>query len=120
MEKLGGKNIQGAEEKASGKVGNKQITSSKRAPKVLTLLGEGTKALDANTSWNYVDAMLYSAAPSAGRQLTSNASQEHQELITTGAVQGQPPNTPGRKRSKPKKDVIFQSFAAVQALLSDS
>ena len=50
VEKLGGKNVQGAEEKASGKVGNKQITSSKRAPKVLTLLGESTKALDANTS----------------------------------------------------------------------
>ena len=42
--------MQGAEEKASGKVGNKQITSSTRAPKVLTLLRGGTRALDANAS----------------------------------------------------------------------
>lgn len=105
--------------KAPRNVGNQQITLSTLAPKVLTSLGNGTKALHANASQNYVDVMLHSAAPSAGHQLTSNTSQEHHELITMSAVQGQPPNTPGHKRSKSKKDVIFQSVAGTQALLGD-
>ena len=85
--------------RAPCKVGNTPITLSTRPPKVLTSLRTGTGALSANASRNYVDAMLYSAAPSAGHQLTSNASQEHWELITTV----RPGPTAKRPRTRARK-----------------
>lgn len=102
------------------KVGNQQITLSTLAPKCLPRLETApTPFVQTHHEIMSMWCCAQQLHQQLHHQLTSNTSQEHHELRTTSAAQGQPQNTPGHKRSKFKKDVIFQSVADAQVLLGE-